>query len=126
MNTAGFPLILPGTTSSSRLGLIGFIAGLVPVFIFRGNFGLPLILASIGMIYRLISDIKRMGKAPAGELLNFSPNTVTGILKTFSVPGVVESFYSFVVREERILPVILKQIYRSEDSLAPCREVRSQ
>ena len=59
-----------------------------------------------------------MGKAPAGELLNFSPNTITGILRTFSIPGVVESFYSFVVGEEKILPVVLKQIYRSEDSLA--------
>jgi Zn-dependent protease with chaperone function len=101
----------------NKLPLAVFSAGLLGIVFFRLWIGIPLILAGAVIIVRIFLHIRKTAQKTENSFENFSRVTFSGTLHNFSVPGEIEARYSFIVGEERIIPVIFRQVIRSEEPL---------
>ncbi|MCD4784796.1 MAG: M48 family metalloprotease [Candidatus Eremiobacteraeota bacterium] len=102
----------------SAISLFCFAGGIVAVVISRGFFGLPLITLGIGIIIHLLLRFRKEKKAEGNGMRDFHRVELKGeiIERVVEDPG-IEAPYYFIVSDEIIIPVILRQLVRNEDSL---------
>jgi Zn-dependent protease with chaperone function len=101
----------------NKLPLLGFLAGLLGVAFFKLWFGVPFILAGTAMIARMVIFIRKTGHTSENSFKNYSPVKIDGKVNNFLIPDEIESRYSFIVGENRNIPVSLRQVIRSEEAL---------
>jgi len=84
---------------------------------FKGIFGLPFIAAAIGMAFRHFYFRKRERASDKNFSNAHSKFEGEGILRGFNLPERVDAPFFFLDSEDVKAPLILKQLYRSEEPL---------
>jgi hypothetical protein len=97
--------------------LFCFLFGLLISIILRSWFGIPLIFLGIGILIQCVYSIRKSSFASKESLTNWSVLDDSGILRFYPSPGELECPYVYLATKTMNIPIILKQLFRSDDPL---------
>ena len=94
-----------------------FLLGIIVSVTFKGLFGLPMLAAASGIFIKIIYNFTKTNKTKENQFINHSKVGLSGNIIDSNISGVLETSSFLIETKERIVPLQLRQLTRSEAPL---------